>query len=124
MKKTTRGLERRNQKDSRLVFPDLKNHRPMLLNEQIAIADRATLMALIQKIEFIYEALNDKQQGGKRWMNMEETSAYIPYAANWILKRKTELGGLQLEGGKLIFDRLEIDKYMEAHKFSKFKRTK
>lgn len=79
---------------------------------EIKLENLELLPKILQKLEIIEEYV--KNTHTKRWLNTNELAEYLGYSKDRVYKIKDEL----VEGvhfhkkGKILFDRIEIDKWI------------
>lgn len=80
---------------------------------QITIEYLELLPQILEKLMLIEKKLEEPQ--GKRWMNVKELGKYLGYSADHVYKLKDDIfiEGIHFhKRGKLLFDRIEIDKWV------------
>lgn len=79
----------------------------------ISVENLELLPEILEKIKLIEKSLENNQ--AKRWMNVKEVGKYLGYSADYIYKLRDEefIEGIHFhKKGKLLFDRIEIDKWI------------
>ena len=79
----------------------------------ISVENLELLPQILEKIKLIEKSLENNQ--AKRWMNVKEIGKYLGYSADHIYKLRDEefIEGIHFhKKGKLLFDRIEIDKWV------------
>jgi len=80
---------------------------------QVALEHLELLPKILEKLTLIEKKLEDSQS--KRWMNVKELGKYLGYSVDHIYKLRddTFFEGIHFhKRGKLLFDRIEIDKWV------------
>ena len=80
---------------------------------QVALEHLELLPKILEKLTLIEKKLEDSQS--KRWMNVKELGKYLGYSADHVYKLKDDIfiEGIHFhKRGKLLFDRIEIDKWV------------
>jgi len=75
----------------------------------------------LEKIDEILTILQNQEQNKieKRWLNINETAHYLGYSSDHIHKLKNDefIEGIHFyKKGKLLFDKLELDKWVTTNK--------
>ena len=79
----------------------------------IALEHLSLLPEILEKLKWIEKSLANFET--KRWMNVKEVGKYLGYSTDHIYKLRDEefVEGIHFhKKGKLLFDRLEIDKWV------------
>ena len=79
----------------------------------IALEHLSLLPEILEKLKLIEKNLANFET--KRWMNVKEIGKYLGYSADHIYKLRDEefVKGIHFhKKGKLLFDRIEIDKWV------------
>jgi len=98
------------------VFCNLDVHCITLTKDcqmQVALEHLELLPKILEKLTLIEKKLEDSQS--KRWMNVKELGKYLGYSADHVYKLKDDIfiEGIHFhKRGKLLFDRIEIDKWV------------
>ncbi len=99
-----------------LLYEEYKNVQPELYSYsqmQVALEHLELLPKILEKLTLIEKKLEDSQS--KRWMNVKELGKYLGYSVDHIYKLRddTFFEGIHFhKRGKLLFDRIEIDKWV------------
>ena len=79
----------------------------------IALEHLSLLPEILEKLKWIEKSLANFET--KRWMNVKEVGKYLGYSTDHIYKLRDEefVEGIHFhKKGKLLFDRIEIDKWV------------
>lgn len=103
-------------KDSCMVFCNLNYNFITSLKDcqmDIALEHLELLPEILKKLTLIEKNMSNFES--KRWMNVKEVGKYLGYSADHIYKLRDEefIEGIHFhKKGKLLFDRLEIDRWV------------
>lgn len=91
----------------------------------IALEHLSLLPEILEKLKLIEKNLSNFEI--KRWMNVKEVGKYLGYSADHIYKLRDEefVEGIHFhKKGKLLFDRIEIDKWVIGDSQDKYLHSK